>query len=307
MKKTIKLAVVMLAAATVMVGCNNAPLKGFKQTKSGLMYKFEETNKSGEQPKVGDVIVGEMIFRLDNDTLLNTQGDPQRLLMIRDSVFKGYDIDEGLLMMHVGDKAIFAIYADSVAKYFQPNQLPGSYKADSGMVFYYEIKLTDIVTKQEIEQEQANFQTEMEERKANEPEAIAKYVADNNITAQPNADGMYIVVNKRGNGPKVATGKTVKINYTGRLLDGTMFDSSVESDAKEGGIYEANRPYMPLEYTVGQMSLIKGWEDGVMDQPEGTKLTLVMPSSLAYGERGGGKLIPPFSPLRFDLEIVSVK
>jgi FKBP-type peptidyl-prolyl cis-trans isomerase len=55
------------------------------------------------------------------------------------------------------------------------------------------------------------------------------------------------------------------------------------------------------------MGLIKGWEDGIMGQPEGSILQLVMPSSLGYGSRGAGEMIPPFSPLVFDIEIVSVK
>ena len=55
------------------------------------------------------------------------------------------------------------------------------------------------------------------------------------------------------------------------------------------------------------MGLIKGWEDGIMGQPEGSILQIVMPSSLGYGSRGAGEMIPPYSPLVFDIEIVSVK
>lgn len=308
MKKALKIAVMMIAGATMMAACGTkSDIKGFKKTESGLHYKFETTNKSGQQVKMNDVIVGEMVFRLDEDTLFQNVGNPQRLLMVKDSVFNGYDIDEGLLMMHVGEKAVFAIFADSVAKFFQPEQLPPSYKAGEGMIFYYEITVTDIVSKEELEQEQANFMAEMTQRQKDEPDIIAKYIADHNITAKPNADGLYVIVNKKGNGPKVAAGKIVEMNYTGRTLDGTMFDSSVESDAKDGGIYNPQRPYQPLSYEVGKMSLIKGWEDGVMGLPAGTSVTLIMPSDLGYGAQGAGQLILPYTPLCFDIEIVSVK
>ena len=112
---------------------------------------------------------------------------------------------------------------------------------------------------------------------------------------------------KKGNGAKVAAGRTVAMNYTGRLLDGTMFDSSVESDAIQGGIQQPGRTYEPLTYVVGQMRLIPGWEESVMGMPEGTVMQVVMPSAQAYGPQGAGKDIPPYSPLVFDIEIVSVK
>lgn len=307
MKKSFKIAMLIVAGAVLATSCGpKSDLDGFKKTKSGLHYRFEVQNKDAQAVQSGDVLVGEMTMRLDEDTLYTNMGNPQRILQVNDGLFEG-DVSEGLLMMHEGDKAIFAVEADSVAKFFQPNQMPPSYEQGKGMKFYYEINLTDIITKDEMAQEQANYVAEMEKRQQEEPAAIAKYVADNNITATPNADGLYVIVRKAGNGPKVAAGKQVKINYTGRLLDGTIFDSSVEKDAREGGVYNPQRPYEPLEYTVGQMSLIKGWDDGVMGLAQGTQVTLLMPSALAYGAQGAGQTILPYSPLTFDIEIVSVK
>ena len=63
--------------------------------------------------------------------------------------------------------------------------------------------------------------------------------------------------------------------------------------------------YTPLEYRVGDANLIQGWQKGVINQPAGTKLTLIMPSSLAYGPVDNGP-IPANSSLIFDIEIVSV-
>ena len=105
----------------------------------------------------------------------------------------------------------------------------------------------------------------------------------------------------------MATGKEISVNYTGRLLDGTIFDSSVESDARQGNVYNPQRPYEPMTYVVGRDKLIEGWEQGVMGQPEGTVLQLVIPSALAYGPRQMSAVILPYSPLVFDIEIVSVK
>ena len=278
---------------------------GFKTTDSGLMYKFEKQNKSAQQVQDGDVLVGEMTIKFDTIQTFSNVGNAGRIMQAT-KTFDG-DLYEGLLMMHVGDKATFAIAADTLAKFLQANQMPPYYQPGKGMKIYYEISLQDIVTKDEIMQEQANYMAEMQDRSQKEPEEIAAYISNNNIKEKPNADGLYVIVKKKGNGPKVAAGKKVAINYTGRLLDGTMFDSSVESDAKRGNIYAAGRTYEPLTYTVGQMSLIRGWEEGVMGQPEGSILQLVIPSAMGYGPQGAGEMIPPYSPLVFDIEIVSVK
>lgn len=302
MKKQMKMAAMLVAGAMMMAACGGS---GFKTTDSGLMYRFEKQNKSAQQVQDGDVLVGEMTIKFDTTETFSNVGNAGRIMQAT-KTFDG-DLYEGLLMMHIGDKATFAIEADTLAKFLQANQMPPYYQPGKGMKIYYEISLQDIVTKDEIMQEQANFMAEMQQRQQGEPEAIAAYVRDNNIKEKANNDGLYVIVKKKGNGAKVAAGKKVAINYTGRLLDGTMFDSSVESDAKRGNIYTADRTYEPLSYTVGQMGLIKGWEDGINGQPEGTILQLIIPSALGYGSRGAGEMIPPYSPLVFDIEIVSVK
>lgn len=304
MKNLIKVAVMLLAGATLMVACNKSDIPGYKKTKSGLHYKFETCNKDAQQVQPGDALVAEITLKLDTVMLSSNVGNPQRMMMPKEPMFQG-DLPEGLLMMHKGDKATFAIEADSLAKFYP---MPENYVANKGMKAYYEIHLVDIVSAKELDQEAANFQAEMERRQSEEPNTIAQYIADNNITTQPNADGLYVIINKKGNGPVVAAGKSVKMDYTGRLLDGTMFDSSIESDAKEGGIYNPNRPYEPLPYVVGKMSLIKGWDEGVMGLPAGTDVTLIFPSALGYGSMGTPDgTIPPYSPLRFDIKIVSVE
>ena len=305
MKKYMKMATIAVAGAAMLASCGG---KDFKTTEKGLEYRFDKQNTSGQQVQEGDVLVGELTVKFDTVELFTNVGNPGRILQATRPIFDG-DLSEGLLMMHVGDKVVFAVDADKQAQFLQANQMPPTYKPGTGMKFYYEIDLQDVVTREEIMQEQANFMQEMQDRQQAEPEAIAKYVADNNIKVKPTADGLYVIVKKKGNGAKVATGKEVAINYTGRLLDGTMFDSSVEGDARQGGIYNPQRePYEPLKYVVGQMGLIRGWEEGIMGQPAGTILQLVIPSKEAFGSRRTkDDIVPPYSPLVFDIEIVSVK
>ena len=285
------MATAMVAGTMLLTACGSGDMKGYKQTADGLYYRFEVQNKDAQQVQEGDVLVGEMTLRLDTTVLLSNVGRTERLM----PAIPSYDgvLHEGLLMMHVGDKVTFAIEADSMAKFMQPNQMPPMYEQGKGMKFYYEINLQDIVTKEEFAEEQANYQAQMEQVRQQEPELIANYVKENNIKAQPTADGLYIIIKKAGKGTKVAVGRQVAMHYTGRLLDGTVFDSSIGKE--------------PLSYVVGQMGLIRGWEEGVMGQPEGSQLQLIIPSAMGYGSQGAGQMIPPYSPLVFDIEIVSVK
>lgn len=298
MKKHLKILAVAFVGTLLLVSCN----KKFKTTDSGLMYKFIEINKGAQQPVEGDILVATCKISLD-DSLLAEVTEAQPLFTVTQSLFKG-DLPEGLKMMHLGDKAIFAIEADSVHNLGQ--DFPPYYKPGTGMKLYYEIYLESIITRDSVMKMQAEYQESLRQQALAEKDTLAQYVKAHNLNGTPDEDGLYIIVNKKGNGPKVEIGREVDINYTGKLLNGKVFDTSNETIAKENNLYNPNRQYVPLHYKVGEMPLITGWEKGVINQPAGTKLTLVIPSSLGYGPRGA-EVIPPNSPLIFEIEIVSVK
>lgn len=97
-----------------------------------------------------------------------------------------------------------------------------------------------------------------------------------------------------GTGAEVKSGDTVVINYKGTLLDGTQFDSSYDRG-------------VPFETKIGVGMVIKGWDVGVLGMKAGGKRKLTIPSNMAYGEQGSGDLIPPNSPLMFELELLEIK
>jgi FKBP-type peptidyl-prolyl cis-trans isomerase len=98
---------------------------------------------------------------------------------------------------------------------------------------------------------------------------------------------------KVGTGPACKAGDTVRVHYTGTLLNGTKFDSS--RDRNE-----------PFEFTLGQGMVIKGWDEGVVGMKKGGKRKLTIPSDKAYGPAGSPPKIPPNSPLVFDIELVEI-
>lgn len=120
----------------------------------------------------------------------------------------------------------------------------------------------------------------------------------NNSTNMITNSGLQITTTKEGTGEAVKNGDTVSMNYTGRLDDGTVFDSNV--DPKFNHV-------APFEFTLGVGMVIKGWDEGVAGMKVGEKRTLVIPSDLAYGDNGIPGTIPPKATLTFDVELLGVK
>ena len=105
---------------------------------------------------------------------------------------------------------------------------------------------------------------------------------------------LEIKTTKEGTGERqVKKGDTISVHYTGKLVDGTKFDSSVDRGT-------------PFTFTVGAGQVIQGWEQGFIGAKVGEKRTLTIPAELGYGSRAVGT-IPANSTLIFDVELVSIK
>jgi FKBP-type peptidyl-prolyl cis-trans isomerase len=126
------------------------------------------------------------------------------------------------------------------------------------------------------------------------------YMAENEAFLTNNAkkdsvitlpSGLQYVIIKEGNGQKPTMNDKVKVHYTGKVIDGTVFDSS----------YERKEPY---EFKVGEV--IPGWVEIIQLMPVGSKWRVYIPQELAYGSRGRGGVIQPFSTLIFDMELSEI-
>ena len=115
---------------------------------------------------------------------------------------------------------------------------------------------------------------------------------------QPSANTvseLNIETTKEGTGDRVVkSGDTISVHYTGRLTDGTKFDSSVDRGT-------------PFTFTIGAGQVIKGWDEGLLGMKVGEKRTLTIPADKGYGATGAGGVIPPNATLIFDTELVSIK
>lgn len=108
--------------------------------------------------------------------------------------------------------------------------------------------------------------------------------------AQSTDSGLHYIVVEEGEGPTPQKGQMVTAHYHGTLLNGEVFDSSVNRD-------------QPFQFPVGLGRVIKGWDEAFLSMKKGEKRKLILPSSIAYGSRAAGK-IPPNSVLIFDVELI---
>ena len=139
-----------------------------------------------------------------------------------------------------------------------------------------------------------NFEAKQKEIEENASLALKKQIEEKYPEARTTESGLIIANETEGSGVKAEAGKTVSVHYTGRLMDGTVFDSSVERGE-------------PIDFPLGAGRVIKGWDEGIAELKVGGKATLVIPFHLGYGERGYPPVIPAKATLEFDVELVDVK
>jgi len=127
-----------------------------------------------------------------------------------------------------------------------------------------------------------------DDRPSTAPPAASSQASEGHQTAS----GLIILDTAEGHGPAAQAGDTVLVHYTGKLADGTVFDSSYPRGA-------------PFKFQLGDGQVIKGWDEGIAGLKPGGKRKLTIPPGLGYGENGSGP-IPPNATLYFDVELVTV-
>lgn len=193
----------------------------------------------------------------------------------------GLGIGQQLKQMGLKGKLVINDFAASITDVLEDNDLQVSHQEGQQIVnaFFREL-------------EQKQNAAKAEAGKAAKEEG-AKFLAENAKKEGiiVTKSGLQYEVLTEGTGKQPKATDTVRCHYEGRLLDGTIFDSSYKRNA-------------PADF--GLQQVIAGWTEGVQLMAEGAKYRFYIPYMLAYGEGGAGAMIPPFATLIFDVELIKV-
>lgn len=260
----------------------------YKTTPNGLLYKFEREAPNRITLEPGDLAHLHVEYWMGDSLIFNTKtinGNQPVAEVVKNYSYPA-DVNEGIMMLSPGDIAIFKTTLANLSTHTKtpiPPFITGEYAT-------WRIEMTGYKTKEELNKDQANLAEK-------EDQEIKNYLTKNKLQGTRLESGVYVVTHEEGTGDLPTKGQTISVNYTGKLLNGTVFDSNI--DPKFNHVY-------PIEFPVGQGRMIKGWDEAFITMRPGQKATLIIPSSLAYGKRSPSPDIPANSILVFDVEFLKI-
>jgi len=307
MKKTI---VAVSLVAMLMAACSST-----KETKSGYKYSVVRAG-DGKLPDAGQILVLNLLFKDSKDSVWSDSRKAEFPTMVQrqDSVPQGDIVLEVFQLLTKGDSVTFQVTAkDLFEKTFKSPPPPD---VDTTGMFTFQIGVADVISEEDAKKMQADFMAKLNEKEVEKQQMqlaidtvlIDNYLKEKSIVAKKTASGLRYVIEKQGKGDNPAAGQTVRVNYSGFLLDGRCFDSSVESVARANNVFNEQRmPYEPIEIQLGYRQVIPGWEEAIALMNKGTRITVYIPSGLAYGPQQRSEIITENSVLMFNMELVDIK
>jgi FKBP-type peptidyl-prolyl cis-trans isomerase FkpA len=274
--------------ATIISGCGNAD---YERTNDGLYYRIIKSGK-GDYIKPRTYLKINQSAEMGDTVFFSTFGTMATYGYFDSLTTPSHEFLDILDQMRIGDSAIVIRSVDTLVKrgVAQYNS-----RLKKGTSIKVKIKILGLYASEE------DFNTaktkDMEEYKQNEVKFLEAYIKEKDekgINKLP--EGIFVKIEKEGTGIKVDSGMMVKVKYSGKLLDGTMFDSNLDSTF--------GHPE-PFEFIVGGRQVIEGWDIGVKTLKVGSKAKIFIPSLLGYGMQGSPPKIPPYSNLVFEVEVLS--
>ncbi len=302
-------ALVSLIVVIFCVACSND-----RETVSG--QKFTVLRKGdGKEIKNKMFLVMDFLFKDGKDSVwYDTRKNPYPQIMQKQpKAMTGDKLMEVIYMLTKGDSATLKISAQEVfTKSFRQPVPP---KVDSTSFFTFHIYLKDALDSAQFDKfrtdlvakQNEGILKQQQEQLGKDTVIIDNYLKEKNIKAMKTASGIRYLVTKPGKGENIKDGQTAQVNYAGYLLNGKYFDTSIESIAKEKNIYQQGKPYAPYPVNVGQGGVIRGWDEALKLMNKGCKMTVYIPSTLAYGNQKRDENLVENSVLAFDLEVVDLK
>lgn len=284
----------LAALAVIMASCNT----NYEKTKSGLTYKIFKGKGTGQNLKAGMFAKLNVEYVLSpKDSVLHTDyGKIPTFTAVDTSAKSAYSFMELLPKLKEGDSVIFTMSVDTL-------------KSRGAIPDYNEIfkrgdqikgKMTVLKTFTNENDIRADYEKEMTAEKDREIKDIKDYLAKKGIKAVQTKNGAFVEIANAGEAQKAQPGKVASIMYKGYFLtdNNKVFDTNMDTTKGHTA---------PIDVAIGSGQVIPGWEEALPFFGKGGKGKIYVPAMLAYGPQGSQGVIPPFSNLIFDIEIVDVK
>jgi FKBP-type peptidyl-prolyl cis-trans isomerase FkpA len=301
--------IVLIGLLLICMACSNE-----KETASGQKFTML---KKGDGVKLdsGKYLILSMVFKDGKDSVWNDtrkNGVPA-IIQMQMPVPAGDGVLEAVMMMSKGDSIMLKVPARSLFQNTFKSPMPNS--VDSASFFTFNMGLTDVLGAEEFQKFQDKMVAKQNEEYAKQQTEqlsidlgiIDNYLKEKGITAQTTESGLRYVMVKAGSGENAISGQSASINYAGYLLSGKLFDSNIESVARKTNTFTEGRPYEPYDVVVDASQVIQGWHEAIKLMKKGSKMTVYIPSTLAYGNRKRSEDIPENTILSFEMELTDLK
>ena len=286
--------------------------ESFKKGEKGLEYKII-ADGSGDKVKMGEFMhleIGQFYNNGKSDSLISdSRTSPQGpMIQALDTVSIPSEFSSILKQMRKGDSVVVRVLTDSIFK-DMPQAMPPAFK--KGHYLLTTIKMVDIfktataadsakIKAMELAQQRMKIQADEQVKK--DDKILQDLFAKNNTKVVKGALGTYVEIIQPGTGPNADTASVVKINYTGKTMEGKTVDSNTDPAFNHVQPLLAN---LTSDASLG-MRVVPGWNDGLVLLNKGAKAKFYIPSSLAYGPQGNGGDIAPNAILIFDIEVLDI-
>ncbi len=278
MKHLFFFTIVISLLATSFSSCgDDSKYPGYSEADSGIYYKLHVPGESGKKAGPDDFYEVRMLNSYGGVAFYDSDMENGRGTLFMQSSASRY-----FSVLGEGDSATFLLPGGDL-------RLPGT--PDTGMV-EMNVKIVRILTAGEMQQLEKDADPDVDEQLL-----IRRYLAKHGITATPDNSGLYFISLKEGTGLQPSAGKTVQVRYSGTLFNGHLFDA--------GGAGEE----APFSFTWGQEGqMLPGVITALSRMKAGGKAKIILPSPLAFGTDGStAGVIPPHTPVVYELELVSVE
>lgn len=267
----------LVVALGLLTACNKEG--SMEKLPTGTEYKFIES-KGNPKADTSKFVEFHLSMFNEKDSLLGSsftmqKGKPFSLKV--PATPQKFSIEEALTLMGEGDSLQLFVQTDSIFKGFMETQRPAFLPKGTKLKFHF--RMLKVTSLKEIKQK-------------HEAE-IDDYAKKNNMAVTKTASGLRYVINKPHTGELLKDGDSVSVHYTGKLLNGEVFDSSIPKG-------------MPFDLVVSETPVITAWPEALKLTGMGGKITIIVPYYLGYGDRQSGP-IPAYAAMVFEMEIMKAK